>query len=183
MTRTDTVGDDLAKAARDLIVDPSKVGDDLLMAAQAAAAGRLFTSAYSGTPGGVDMAKLAGAAFTAKFIEGTVSTPHEQQGNFAAADAAVAKADSLVSSGSADAATIGQLQAAYGALSGFHAEVWAAQGRLSAAIDKVNNDLAKRDAASKLGASASETQGFNTVDDYLAYKKAEKEKRQTIQPA
>ncbi len=190
----DNFVDDMKKAASDLLAgNITQAAQDVLDAANAAAAGRLFSAAYhpgitatTFSPGhnaAQTAVDLATAGAVAKFIEGTVTTTPEQSANIEAANKAVSQAESQVSAGAAGGGTEGELLAAYSNLRGFNAEVWAAQGRVSAALDRVRQENAKTREAAARGDSASAVRGqFNTVDDYLAFKANEKAKRQSIQP-
>lgn len=185
MSKPDNVLDDLKQAAADAAkLDASAVLADCVDAINHAQAGKFLpgtpgTSASTFSPtaaaAGVDIGQLAASAVNAQFIAGSLVTSPEQQASISQADAAVGKASAQVSSGAADSSTLGNLEAAYSSL-GNDPESQFAKARIGAAMDQVRNDMAKRDAAGKLGASASETKNFNTVDDYLAFKRQEKEK-------
>lgn len=189
----DNFVDDMKKAASDLLAgNISQAAQDVMDAANAAAAGRLFSAAYhpgitaaSFGPGhnvAQTAADLATAGVVAKFIEGTVTTTPEQSANIAAADKAVAQAESQVSAGAASGSTEGALLAAYSNLHG-SPEAEFARARVGAALDRVRQENAKTREAAARGDSASAVRGqFNTVDDYLAFKAIEKAKRQSIQP-
>jgi hypothetical protein len=190
----DNFVDDMKLAAHDLLNgDVLQAGQDVLDAAKAAAAGRLFSAAYQ--PGvsaqtfnptqnlAQTAADLATAGVVANFIEGTVTTSPEQSASIEAANKAISQAESQVSAGAAGGGTEGELLAAYGNLRGSNPEVGFAAARVSAALDRVRQENAKTREAAARGDSVSSVRGqFNTVDDYLAFKANEKAKRESIQP-
>src|SRR5262245_14401072 len=95
-----SVWDDIKQAGNDLVSDPLKVPGDLAQAVHDALhaggyppgiSAKTFgamAAAGAGTSG-LDVGQLAGAAFSANFIENTLFTSPEQQGNINNANAAV----------------------------------------------------------------------------------------------